>query len=81
MNFFKKNRGNEIVLTYAEIEKILGFQLCPSAYKYKPYWNPTKTHTITRSWIENGWKISHLELSIRQRLSCLQNIVVLPLFS
>jgi hypothetical protein len=62
MNFFKQNQGNKIRLTYAEIEKIIGFKLCSSAYKHKPYWSPTKTHTITRSWLENGWKISHLEL-------------------
>lgn len=62
MNFFKENQANEIGLTYDEIEKIIEFKLCDSAYKYKPYWSPTKTHTITRAWIESGWKISHLEL-------------------
>lgn len=31
MDFFKQNQGNEIRLAYAEIEKIVGFKLCPLA--------------------------------------------------
>ena len=62
MNYFMQLKGNEIRLTYEDIENILGFKLRDSAYKYKQYWYATKTHTITRAWTENKWEISDVEL-------------------
>lgn len=62
MNYFKNLDGNKVILTYDDIEKIIGFKLPKSAYEYNAYWRESKTHTITRSWIENGWKIKVLKL-------------------
>ena len=49
-------------MSYDDIEKTIGFKLPKSAYQYNAYWRESKTHTITRAWIENGWKISELKL-------------------
>ena len=47
----------KIVLTYAEIEEILGFKLPPTAYKLpKSYWANTLTHTYATSWLSVGYK-------------------------
>lgn len=54
-NYFEKLNVNSIRLTYEAIEKIIEFKLPKSAYEYTAYWYPSKTHTITRSWVENGW--------------------------
>jgi len=35
----KQSGGNEISLTYSQIEDILGQPLCQSAYKYSSYWS------------------------------------------
>jgi len=54
----------EIILTYAEIEKIIGDKLPPSAYTDRTWWgnttNPSRTHA--QSWLNSGWKIKSVEL-------------------
>lgn len=62
MNYFQNLKINKVILTYDEIEKIIVFKLPKSAYQYSAYWCKSKTHTITRSWIENGWNIYELKL-------------------
>ncbi|MTK13320.1 MAG: hypothetical protein F8N39_14915 [Clostridiaceae bacterium] len=62
MKYFESLHGNKVILTYDELEKIIGFKLPKSAYQYNAYWRESKTHTITRSWIENRWKITELKL-------------------
>lgn len=62
MKYFKKLDSNKVLLTYDDIEKIIGFKLPKSAYQYNAYWGASKTHTITRSWIENGWKVTELKV-------------------
>lgn len=62
MKHFEKLEGNKVLLMYDDIEKIIGFKLPKSAYQYNAYWVASKTHTITRSWVENGWKITELKM-------------------
>lgn len=62
MLHFEKLKNNKVVLTYDDIEKIIGFKLPNSAYQYSAYWGVSKTHSITRSWVENGWKKTKLKL-------------------
>lgn len=62
MNYFKNQSSSSVTLTYAEIEGICGFKLCESAYKYEAYWGVSKTHTVTRAWIENGYKVNEVKL-------------------
>lgn len=42
----QRETRNNFYLSFAEIEEIIGQPLCPSAYKYLPYWHPTVTHTL-----------------------------------
>ncbi len=47
----------KLVLTYAQIESILGFSLPPTAYKIpRAYWANTMTHTYATSWLSVGYK-------------------------
>ena len=50
-------------MTFGEVEKILGFSLPPSAYKYQAWWanNPIPSrHSYV--WISIGWKTEELDL-------------------
>lgn len=60
--YFGKSKGNYIRLSFEQIEAILGQKLCSSAYKYTAYWHPSKTHTITATWIDSGYKLSGIDL-------------------
>ncbi len=61
-NFFSKSNESYLKLTFQEIESIIGFKLPESAYKYEAYWYPSETHTICKSWTENGWKVISVKI-------------------
>jgi len=58
-DFFSNQRNKRIVLTFKQIEEILGFKLCDSAYKHRVYWNDksSPTHTFTKAWTEAGYEV------------------------
>jgi hypothetical protein len=62
MRYFQTLEVNKVVLTYDEIENIIGFKLPKSAYEYNAYWRESITHTVTRAWIESGWEITELKM-------------------
>jgi len=61
-NFFINQHAKRIDMTFDKIEKILGFKLCDSAYKYQAYWNhkSSPTHTFPRAWVEAGYEIESM---------------------
>ena len=56
--YLRNRRDDEFVLSFNEIEEILGFRLADSAYKYSAYWSPTSTHTLAVAILECGYKTS-----------------------
>ena len=61
-NFFIVSENDTEILSYQEIEKIIGDKLPKSAYEYSAWLQYSKTHTATLSWINAGWTIEKLEL-------------------
>ncbi len=48
---------NRVILSYSQIEDILGFRLPDTAHKYKQsYWANTETHSYAMSWLAVGYK-------------------------
>ena len=57
-----------------EIEKILGFGLPKSAFKYNPWWaNQNGHHPQARAWCDAGWEASELDL-VRKRVKFTKTI-------
>ena len=56
-----------IVLSFPEIEQIISEKLCYSAYTYKAYWFPSRTHMLPNAIIEAGYKIDDIDLG-KQRI-------------
>lgn len=54
-NFLKESNQN-VTLDFSQLEKILGFKLPPSAYKYKAWWS-NSGHTHSNTWIDAGYKV------------------------
>ena len=48
---------DEFELSFNEIERILGFELAYSAYKYTAYWQPSSTHTFANTVEMCGFKM------------------------
>ena len=60
--FFNKSTKSIMLLTFTEIENILGFKLCESAKKYKTYWYQKKEGSFANAWLRQGYEISKLNL-------------------
>jgi len=58
---------DEVRLSFAEIERILGFSLPPSAHDAQPWWSNTRAgHSQAAAWLDAGWKTAGLDLAARQ---------------
>jgi hypothetical protein len=56
-----------IILSFSQIESILGRSLPPSARRYRPWWaNETSgTHTHARAWLGAGRRTRNVDLNAR----------------
>ena len=61
--YFRKSKKQTEVLTYKEIEKILGFRLPESAYTYRAWW-ANGGHAQANSWLNAGWEVEEVKLGI-----------------
>ncbi|SIO04783.1 DUF7662 domain-containing protein [Vannielia litorea] len=52
-----------VPMSFAEVERILGFELPRSARTYRPWWsNDAGSHTQARSWLSAGYRASEVSL-------------------
>jgi hypothetical protein len=50
-------------MTFAEIEKIIGSKLPPSAYDHRPWWsNNPSNNVMTKVWLEAGFQTEQVDL-------------------
>ncbi len=64
LNHFLKNRsGDEVPMTFAEVEAVLGFTLPDSARKWPAWWsNNPGTHVGVRAWRDAGWRTARVDI-------------------
>ena len=62
--FLAERSGNQIEITFSELEQILGFKLPDSAYLYRPWWaNQAKSgHSQAMAWDTAGGKTKLVNL-------------------
>jgi len=61
-SYIKKQNTDSLVLTFSKIENLIGKPLCFSARNYDAYWRPSPTHTITRCWVDFGYRTANVNL-------------------
>lgn len=65
--FLKARREERIPMTFAEIERIIGAPLPPSAHKHRPWWsNNGANSALTRVWLEAGYKSEQVDMAGRR---------------
>ncbi len=53
---------NDLQLSFAEIEQIIGDRLPPSAYSHREWWsNHAGSHVQARAWLEAGWEVDGVD--------------------
>ncbi|MEJ2625720.1 MAG: hypothetical protein P8Z80_14610 [Pseudolabrys sp.] len=54
-------------MSFAEIERILGFKLPKSAYRHEAWWSNNETgHSHARAWLKLGWRTEAVDLKGRK---------------
>ena len=59
----KKHREDQVVMTFSEIERIIGSKLPESAFKHRAWWsnNPSNS-VITVAWKNAGFETAQVEM-------------------
>jgi len=61
--FLADRRLGEIMLTFRQLEGILGRSLPPSARKHQAWWANTTSHSHAEAWLRLDWKTSKVDLT------------------
>lgn len=66
-NYLTKLHTNNVSLGFEAIEKILGFTLPKSAYRYPAWWgNNLQNSRHTRAWMDINWRTYNLNLTAQE---------------
>ena len=61
-HYLKYEAEDTVTLKFSEIEKIIGEELCPSAYKYSAYWRLSPRHMLPKAIDAAGYKVEQVSL-------------------
>lgn len=64
--YLKESGENRISLTFAEVERVLGFALPPSSRKHHPHWYGYEGSAVARAIVDAGWKAHDVDLAREQ---------------
>lgn len=61
--YLRGQYGDEIRMTFAEIERVLGRPLPPSARKHRPWWSNNPDNSVmTRVWLAAGYRTEQVDI-------------------
>jgi hypothetical protein len=65
--FLREQRNGEIPMTFADIERVTGAKLPPSALKHRPWWsNNPRNSVMTKVWLEAGFRTEQVDMEGRR---------------
>jgi hypothetical protein len=64
--FLRKQPGDRVPMTFAEVERVLGFKLPRSAREHRAWWsNNPNNSVITKAWLDAGFQSARVDLQKR----------------
>ena len=82
--YFHNVKKVNVSLSFKDMEKILGFKLCNSAYKYRSYFTNNKDGMIGETWTKQGYKIKKIDMKNEkiefERFDFRRTKVIIPKF-
>ena len=62
--FLRQQRMGSIPMTFAEVERVAGVKLPPSAHKHRPWWsNNPRNSVMTKVWLEAGFETEQVDMA------------------
>jgi len=60
--YFLNTPGEELMLSFAQMEDTLVGKLPPSARKHRPCWANSQVSLLGRVWLRAGWRLTAIDL-------------------
>ena len=61
--YLLEHENDELILSFSELEQILGFPLPKSAHKFRTWWANDNTHShAVNGWLIYGWQVKEIDL-------------------
>ena len=65
--YLKKQGKERVPMTFAEIERVTGARLPPSATKHRPWWsNNPRNSVMTKVWLDAGYASEQVDMAARK---------------
>lgn len=65
--FLKKQNKELVPMTFAEIERVTGVKLPPSAIRHRPWWsNNPHNSVMTKVWLDAGFESEQVDMAKRK---------------
>jgi hypothetical protein len=62
--YLRGQSRQEVPMTFAEVERVLGARLPASAYKHRPWWgNEATGHVHARAWLSAGFQTERVDMA------------------
>jgi hypothetical protein len=65
--FLRSQRGKEVPMTFAEIERVIGGKLPPNSPQYPAWWsNNPSNNVMTKIWLAAGFRTEQVDTKARK---------------
>jgi hypothetical protein len=65
--FLRAQRGKEVPMTFAEIERVIGHKLPPNSPQYPAWWsNNPSNNVMTKVWLNAGFRTEQVDVKSRK---------------
>jgi hypothetical protein len=65
-DFLREQRAVEVRMTFADIERVTGTKLPPSALRHRPWWSNNKNNSVlTKVWLDAGFRSEQVDMAGR----------------
>jgi hypothetical protein len=65
--FLKNQENDRVPMSFAEVERVTGARLPPSAAKHRPWWSNNPDNSVmTRVWLDAGFESEQVDMAGRK---------------
>jgi hypothetical protein len=65
--FLKNQQNDRVPMSFAEVERVTGARLPPSAAKHRPWWSNNPDNSVmTRVWLDAGFESEQVDMAGRK---------------
>ncbi len=66
-SFLSERHTTEVPMSFNEIERLIGGQLPPVAFKHRAWWSNNPTNNVmTQAWLEAGYETERVDMAARK---------------